>query len=64
MYGNGEGVIYDYIRAHMWLSIAASNGSDSALKDLGIVVKWMTPGEKEAAQRLARECVAKNYKGC
>jgi len=32
------------------------------LRDL--VAKEMTPSQIQEAQRLARECVRKNYKGC
>ena len=61
-YGNGKGVIQDYIYAHMWWNIAASNGVDDGNKNK--VEKKMTFSDISEAQRLARECVKKNYKGC
>ena len=64
MYAKGHGVIQDYVRAHMWLNIAASSGYKSALESRDIVAGWVTPSQLEKAQELARECVAKNYKGC
>ena len=64
MYANGRGVLQDYVYAHMWSNIAASSGNIAAFENRDIVAKKMTPSQIEEAQRLARECVAKNYKGC
>ena len=65
MYDDGQGVLQDYIRAHMWFNIAASSGeSKKASKNRDIVAKRMTTSQIEIAQKLARECVKKNYKGC
>ena len=62
MYGNGTGVIQDFIYAHMWWNIAASNGVDKGNKEK--VEGMMNSSDISEAQRLARECVKKNYKGC
>jgi hypothetical protein len=48
----------------MWLSIAASQGNKNAIKYRDIVAKDMTTSQQETAQKLARECMKKNYKGC
>ena len=64
MYGNGKGVSRDYIRAHMWWNIAASQGFKDATKSSDLVAKMMTPSQLEKAQDLARECVRKKYQGC
>ena len=64
MYENGEGVIQDYVYAHMWWNIAASNGSEDAQTNRDIIAKQMTQAQIAEAQKLARECVAKDYKGC
>ncbi len=65
MYRKGWGVPQDYVRAHMWSNIAASSGdSENASKNRDIFAKLMTPTQIAEAQKLARECVAKNYKGC
>ena len=65
MYAKGKGVLQDYVRAHMWYNIAAMSGeSKNASKNRDIVAKRMTPSQLEKAQDLARECVAKDYKGC
>ena len=63
-YFYGQGVIKDIVYAHMWKNIAASNGEADAREHLKIIEKEMTASQIEEAQRLARECVKKNYKGC
>ena len=64
MYANGDGVIQDNVYAHMWWNIAASSGYKDAVKPRDIVKKEMTPADISAAQKFARECVRKKYKGC
>ena len=63
-YEMGVGVIQDYNRAYMWWIIAAAQGNKLALKARDDLAKKMTPDQVAGAQKLARECVAKNYKGC
>ena len=64
MYGTGKGVKQDDLYAHMWGNIAASNGHENGGELRNLVAEGMTPSQRERAQDLARECVAKNYKGC
>ena len=64
MYGLGNGVIQDNVYAHMWFNIAASQGDENAVKGRDMIAKEMTPADISTAQKLARECVKKNYKGC
>jgi TPR repeat protein len=64
MYANGQGLTQDNVYAHMWWNIAASLGHSVAAKRREIVAGKMTPAQIAEAQKLARECVAKNYKGC
>ena len=64
MYYEGEGVIQDNIYAHMWGNIATSNGNDSGSYLTDLAARKMTYDDISAAQKLARECLAKNYKGC
>jgi TPR repeat protein len=64
VYGKGQGVPQDDIYAHMWGNIASSNGDEDGGKLRDIAAEQMTPSQIEKAQKLARECVAKNYKGC
>ena len=64
MYALGEGVIKDYVYAHMWGNIASMNENDKGETLRGYVAEKMTSSQIEEAQRLARECIKKNYKGC
>jgi len=64
MYAFGTGVLKDYIYAHMWGNIAVSIGGKDKGKVRDFVEKEMTPAQIVEAQKLARECVAKKYKGC
>jgi len=64
MYRNGLGVIKDYVYAYMWWSIAGSYWDRGAAHMRDIITKQMTPSQIETAQKLARECVRKKYKGC
>ena len=65
MYGNGLGLPQDNVRAHMWYNIAVSNGEKKfALKNRDIVAEKMTELEIKKAQKMAQDCVAKNYKKC
>ena len=69
-YAFGDGVIKDMVYAHMWANISASNGEKqsevwyASVELKYYLTKKMTPSQIEEAQRLARECVKKNYKGC
>ena len=64
MYDKGEGVPKDYIYAHMWLNIAASGGNKDTVEQRNFIEKQVTPSQITEAQKLARECVRKAYKGC
>ena len=63
-YDNGQGVVQDYMRAHMWFNLAAVNGDSLAVKNRDLVAKMMTPQQIAEAQKLARECQARNFKNC
>jgi TPR repeat protein len=64
LYYLGTGVPTDYVYSYMWASIAVALGSKNAITGREIVAKDMTPSQLETAQKLARECVRKKYKGC
>ena len=64
MYYKGDGVIQDYVQAHMWSNIARSNGSSNSEKLLTLLEELMTASQISEAQTAARDCVAKDYKGC
>ena len=63
MYALGDGVAADYIPAYMWLKIAVSSGNMLAIKNIDAIAKRMTPTDISTAQKLARECLRKKYKG-
>ena len=48
----------------MWANISAFNGNENGAKTRNSVAKKMTSADISQAQKLARECVAKNYKDC
>ena len=64
MYGVGQGVAQDYVRAHMWFNLAAASGLAESVKGRDIAASQMTREQIAEAQRMARDCAAKNYKGC
>ena len=64
MYGMGRGVRQDSVYAEMWGNLGASNGNEVGVKVRDIAAKQITPSQLETAQKLARECVRKKYKGC
>ena len=64
MYFEGQGVLQDYVTAHMWANIAAVNGNKIAPKLRNAIAKEMSPAQIHAAQKRAKDCVAKNYKDC
>lgn len=64
MYYYGKGVIQNKVHAYMWWNISASLGNEISVKARDKFAKFMTQSQLEEAQRLARACVKKNYKGC
>jgi hypothetical protein len=49
---------------HMWGNISATNREKSGAKLRDNFEKIMAPHQIEEAQKLARECIRKKYKGC
>ena len=64
MYEYGTGVAQDYVRAHIWWNLAAVTGNAIAVQNRDIVAKQMTLQQITEAQKLARECQARNFKNC
>jgi TPR repeat protein len=64
MYNEGQGVPQEDVYAHMWFNIAGSNGYAHAVERRDTIAKRMTKEQLAEAQKLARECVRKNYKDC
>jgi TPR repeat protein len=59
MYSDGHGVPQDYVLAHMWFNLAASQSEakdrDRAAKARDFTATKMTPAQLAEAQKLARE---------
>ena len=64
MYDRGLGVLQDNVITHMWYSLAAAQGNKMAANDRGIVSEEMSHAAIEEAQRLANECLVRNYRNC
>jgi len=64
MYDEGDGVTQDQVRAHMWYDLAAEQGYEVAAETRDLLAKDMKKQDVEQAQKLASECLAKNYKNC
>ena len=64
LYESGYGVLQDNIYAHMWGNISALNEYENGRKLRDRVEKKMTIADISVAQKLARECEKKEYKGC
>jgi len=64
MYYNGEGVVQDDPTAHMWLDMAAANGSEDAGKARDVVASRMTAEAISQSQRRAWACMQSNYQDC
>ena len=64
LYSKGQGVVQDYVKAHSWYHLSVANGIAGAVKNRDIVAKKMTPQQIADAQKLARDCQARQLKGC
>ena len=64
MHFKGQGVPQDYVLAHMWFNIAAASGYENALKARDLHASLMTSNQIAEAQQHARDCMARDLKGC
>jgi hypothetical protein len=64
IYADAQGVIQDNVYSHMWWNFVTSSGNKDAVSGRDAVSKRMNSTDISAAQKLARECVRKRYKGC
>ena len=55
LYFNGQGVRKDYVRAHMWWNLNATQGYGQSFANGDNVAARMTPAQIAEAQKLARE---------
>ena len=64
MYRSGKGVPQDFIRAYMWLNLAAMDGNVVHVTNRDEMLEKMSPQQIAEAQKLSRECQARNFKNC
>jgi TPR repeat protein len=65
IYAYGDaGVKKNLILGYMWYKLAEDNGDITAKRDLKDIANDMTHEQIATAQKLTRECKAKNYKNC
>ena len=64
MYADGLGVSRDFVKAHMWASLAVVNGETRAGALRDEVAKQMTPSQLSQAETMAQQCQAQQFKGC
>src|SRR5262249_49188828 len=68
MYYFGQGVAQDYVRAHMWYTVAAAtlsgDHSKTATKYRGIVASQLTTAQIGKAREMARHCQKTKFKEC
>ena len=63
-YALGQGVPQDFVTAHLWSNLSAARGNPSAMKLRDLVAQKMSPQQIADTQKRARQCLARNYKGC
>ena len=64
LYEKGQGLTENYVIAHMWFNIAARDGNEAAKTSKDEAESLMTSEQIAEAEKLARECIKKNYKDC
>jgi len=60
MYEFGLGVPQDFVQAHLWFNVAATQGDAVAQQNRDFVASEMTPDQITEAQRMAREWMEKH----
>jgi uncharacterized protein len=70
MFYSGRGVLRDLVKAYMWFDIAGIKdiakveGIGSGSELIAEIEAEMTSAQVTEAQKLARECMKKNHRGC
>jgi hypothetical protein len=68
LYFAGLGVPQDYVRAYLWVSLAAvhmkGDEQKQAEENRNDVTGRMTPEQIAEAKRLTQQCMAQKFKGC
>ena len=58
LYAKGEGVMQDFIVAHMWFNIASSSGYKKAIEMRALFTKYLTSTQQSESEELAKEWIA------
>ncbi|MEP6935886.1 MAG: sel1 repeat family protein [Nitrospirota bacterium] len=68
LYTQGRGVPQDFVRAHMWFTVAATalsaDEGKAAMKNRDHVASQMTAEQIGKAQEMARHCQQSKFKEC
>lgn len=64
MYGNGQGVAKDLVHAHAWFKLSAESGDPESVRNRDLTKMRMTPQQIAQAEKLARDCQQRKFKGC
>ena len=68
LYYAGLGVPQDYVRAYLWVSLAAvhmkGDERKQAEENRDDVARRMTPEQIAEAKRLTQQCMERKFKGC
>ena len=64
MYAEGTGVLPNYHLAMMWFTLAATQRNALALDARNEIAGLMTSEQVAETQKMARQCLAQNYKNC
>jgi TPR repeat protein len=64
MYKEGDGVLKNYKKSYMWLSLAALNGPKNSKAYLAAIEDLLDTRSLIEAQDLSSQCVEKNYQDC
>ena len=64
IYGQGQGVAQNLFRSYMWSYLSASLGHTEAIRNRDYAATLMTSEQIAQAQKMARDCQQRNYKGC
>ena len=57
-------MVQDYVKALSWFNLGAAKGDEDAIRNRDIVAKRMTPKQVAEAQKIARDCQTRQFKGC
>ena len=64
MYMYELGVPRDYVRAHMWWSLAAAKGDSKSGEYRDVVAKLLTKEQIAESKKRASDCTARKFRGC